>query len=119
MAVSVDQLRALLLALPGVTEAPCYGTPGFRVRGKLFARLWPDGETLVLKMDIERREMLLETQPDLFFLTDHYRGHPYILLRLGAIELERFDYWIRESWRMVAPKSLVQTANDTATSRQG
>jgi hypothetical protein len=106
MGVSVDHLCASLLALPGVTQAPCYGTPGFRVRGKLFARLWPDGETLVLKMDTERREMLLETQPDLFFLTDHYRSHPYILVRLGAIDSERFDYWIRESWRIVAPKSL-------------
>jgi hypothetical protein len=106
MAVSVDQLRASLLALPGVTEAPCYGTPGFRVRGKLFARLWPDGETLVLKLDVERRDMLLEAKPDLFFLTDHYRGHPYILVRLGAIDPERFDHWVRESWRMVAPKSL-------------
>jgi len=114
MGVSVDQLRASLLALPGVTQAPCYGTPGFRVRGKLFARLWPDGETLVLKMDIERREMLLESEPDLFFLTDHYRGHPYILLRLGAIDPERFDYWIGESWRMVAPQSLLRPLSDPA-----
>ena len=26
--------RKLLLAIPGVDEGPCYGTPGFRVRGK-------------------------------------------------------------------------------------
>ena len=31
--------RRLLLALPGVEEGPCYGTPGFRVRGKFLARL--------------------------------------------------------------------------------
>ena len=44
MATNLEQLRALFLSYPGVTEAPSYGTPGFRVRKKLLARLEADAE---------------------------------------------------------------------------
>ena len=50
-ALTHDALRKLFLALPGVEEAPCYGTPGFRVRKKLLARFHQDGESLVLVRD--------------------------------------------------------------------
>lgn len=46
--MNVRTVRRLALALPGVEEGPCYGTPGFRVKGRFLARLWEDGETLVV-----------------------------------------------------------------------
>lgn len=47
--MTLATVRRLLLALPGVEEGSSYGAPGFRVRGKFLARLWEDGETLVVK----------------------------------------------------------------------
>ena len=35
--------------LPGAEVATSYGTPALKVKGKLFARLKEDGETLVLR----------------------------------------------------------------------
>ena len=35
-----------------------------------------DGETLVLKCNPNERDLLIETAPQTFFLTDHYRGYP-------------------------------------------
>lgn len=61
---------------PGVEESTSYGTPALKVSGKLVARLWEDGETLVLKCDPNERDLLIETAPQTFFLTDHYRGYP-------------------------------------------
>jgi len=116
MPMSVDALRTFLLALPGVEEGPCYGTPGFRVKGKLLARLWEDGETLVLKVGgMDERDMLLETQPDLFFITDHYRNYPSVLVRLSAIEPAVLARRIEVSWRAVASKRLI-AARDAAQS---
>ena len=40
-------VRRIALAFPGVEEGPCYGTPGFRVRGKFLARMKEDGETAI------------------------------------------------------------------------
>ncbi len=54
--LTLTEVRRLLLALPGVEEGPCYGTPGFRVRGRFLARLWEDGETLVVKCGADERD---------------------------------------------------------------
>ncbi|HEY3567194.1 MAG TPA: MmcQ/YjbR family DNA-binding protein [Thermoanaerobaculia bacterium] len=105
--VTYDTVREIALALPGVEEGPCYGTPGLRVRGKLFARLWEDGETLVLKVGFDAREVLMAAQPEVFFLTDHYVGYPYVLVRLPRVERERIEPLIEEAWRLSAPKRLV------------
>ena len=105
--VTYETVREIALALPGVEEGPCYGTPGLRVRGKLFARLWEDGETLVLKAGFDAREVLMAARPEVFFLTDHYVGYPYVLVRLPRVERERIEPLIEEAWRLSAPKRLV------------
>lgn len=43
-----EDVRELARALPKTTERPSYGTPGFRVRHKLFARMREEGDVLVV-----------------------------------------------------------------------
>src|SRR3954447_5753708 len=43
-----DDVRRLALALPGTIERPSYGTPGFRVSDRLFARMHDQPGLLVL-----------------------------------------------------------------------
>jgi hypothetical protein len=105
--VTYETVREIALALPGVEEGPCYGTPGLRVRGKLFARLWEDGETLVLKVGFDAREMLMAANPETFYITDHYAGYPYVLVRLPKVRREQIEHLIEEAWRLSAPKRLV------------
>ena len=76
-----ETVRRLALALPGAEEGSSYGTPAFKVRGKLFARLHQDGESLVLRCEPEVRGAMMAAKPDLLFLTDHYRDYPWVLLR--------------------------------------
>jgi len=106
MSAIFETVREIALALPEVEEGPCYGTPGFRVRGKLFARIWEDGETLVLKIDLDARELLLAADSEAFFLTDHYRGYPYVLVRLPAVDPEQLRELLEDAWRLSAPKRL-------------
>lgn len=112
-----DGVRRAALALPDVEEGTSYGTPALKVRGKLFVRLWEDGETIVLRCGAFDREQLLESEPAVFFLTDHYRNYPWVLVRLAALAPARLPALLAEAWRQVAPKSLV-TAYD-ARSRRG
>jgi hypothetical protein len=83
--VAVERARRVLLGFPGVEEGPCYGTPGFRVRGKFLARLKEDGETLVVKCGFDERDLRMQYNPEVFFTTDHYRGHPSVLIRLTKV----------------------------------
>ncbi|MEO8032559.1 MAG: MmcQ/YjbR family DNA-binding protein [Gemmatimonadota bacterium] len=100
---TLADLRRLALALPGVTERPSYGTPGFRAGGKLFARLREDGQTLVLRVSDIDRDLLLRTAPAVFYLTDHYKSGPWILLRLAAAKPALLASHLIDAWRTVAP----------------
>ncbi len=93
--------------LPGVEESTSYGTPALKVAGKLVARLWEDGETLVLKCDPDERDLLIEAAPQTFFLTDHYRGHPWVV-RLPKAPPATLERLLGQAWQGVAPKKLRQ-----------
>jgi hypothetical protein len=85
-------IRRVALSLPGVEESTSYGTPAFKLRKKLLARLHQDGTSLVLKVGDATRDHLLQADPATFFVTDHYRGYPYVLAhldRLTAADLEK------------------------------
>jgi hypothetical protein len=90
--LSLAVIRRMVSALPGVEEGTSYGTPAFRFRKKLIARLHQDGESLVLKIGNETRDHLLQADPRTFFITDHYIGYPMVLAhldRLTAADLKK------------------------------
>jgi hypothetical protein len=104
--VTLADLHALAVSFPGVEEGPCYGTLGFRVRGKFLGRLWEDGDVLVLRTDFDTQEMLLAADGETFFLTDHYRGYPAILIRLRSVRGDELSRLFEQAWRDRAPKRL-------------
>ena len=106
---SFDTVRELALALPGVDESTSYGTPAFRVRGRLFLRLREKGDVLVVKIDFADREALIAERPRVYFLTDHYRKGAWVLVRLPAVEREELRRVVPASWRYPAPPRLVAT----------
>jgi hypothetical protein len=107
MPVTFETVRQIALALPGVEEGTSYGTPAFRVGKKFLARLREDGETLVVRIDLDEREILMAAHPDVYYITDHYRGYPAVLVRLPAVAPEDLRERLEEAWRHVAPKRLV------------
>lgn len=105
-AVTAQIARELLLSFPGVEEGPCYGTPGFRVRRKLLARL-RDDEILVVKCGFDERDFRMQAEPETFFTTDHYHGYPSVLVRLSRVGEEDLRAVLEQAWRLSAPKRLV------------
>jgi len=104
--VSFDTVRRLALALPEVEEGLSYGTPAFRVGGKLLARLKEDGGTLVIMIEFDEREALMAADPETFFITDHYRGYPSMLIRLSRVGAGRLGALLEQAWRRRVPKRL-------------
>jgi hypothetical protein len=104
----LDWPRVLELArsLPDVEPGYSYGTPALKLRNKLIARLREDGETLVLRADIDEREALIATAPEKFFLTPHYQAHPWILVRLSRIDADELRALLTDAWLLRAPKRL-------------
>lgn len=112
--MSFATVRALALALPGTEEATSYGTPAFRVGGRLFARLHQDGESLVLRAEPEQRETLIETHPRHFFVTDHYRGEPWVLVRLATVPRALLAELIEQAWRQRASARRIRELGETS-----
>jgi hypothetical protein len=95
--------------LPGVEVGTSFGTPALRVRAKGMCRLRSEPRALVLRVaDLGEREALLQGQPDVFFSTPHYDGHPYVLVRLERVDPQELAELVEEAWRIRAPKRLVK-----------
>jgi hypothetical protein len=94
-------------AYPGVVARSSYGTPGLYVGKQFMARL-REPDVMVLKPVYEdEQRFLMETQPQAFFLTDHYRGYPTILIRLSKVSRGLLAELIEQSWRRLARKRML------------
>jgi hypothetical protein len=101
MATEAD-VRELALALPDATEKPSYGTPGFRVKDRLFARVREEGVLAIWVGSLEEKDFLIEGDPEKFFTTPHYDGYSMVLVRLDAVDREELAELLSESARLRA-----------------
>lgn len=109
-----EQLAKLGRELPEVEEGIWFRTPALKVRGKSFCRLKEDGASVVfLTESVDEQEFLLRTQPELYFITDHYRGWPAVLARLRKLRVAECRRRLLEAWKLKAPKT-VKAAFDAA-----
>lgn len=100
---------AIGLRYPGVEESLWWGTPGLKVAGKGFCRLRTNPDALVIRvLDLGDREALMRGQPDVFFITDHYKDVPYVLVRLELIAHDELKEMVEDAWRINAPTRLVK-----------
>jgi hypothetical protein len=100
--MTFDAVRKVALALDNVEEGTSYGTPAFKVRGALMARLRDDIGALVVRMSIEDREALIADDPETYFITDHYLNYPWILVNLARVDPDAMRDLLRAAWRSAA-----------------
>ena len=117
--VTYPDVVAAALRLPGVEEGTSYNTPALKVKGKLMSRLRSEAEgALALRCDFLEREILLQADAQAFFLTDHYKDYPMVLIRLEHLRRAALTDLLERAWRMVAPPALVK-AFDADSSPDG
>jgi hypothetical protein len=105
--VTWETIHEIASKLPGAEEGTSYGTPAFRVRGKLFVRLHQDGDCVVVPIDFEERTMRMQADPHAFFITDHYLRYPYMLVRFGAVGKIVMRELLEDAWRRFATNKLI------------
>ena len=94
-----DEVVAFACALPGVERGATYGKPAVKVRGKMIAATTaPDSSSFVLHAGVDDKAMLIATNPEAFWETDHYRGWPAVLVRYGTPARERIEMLIERAW---------------------
>src|ERR1700744_4302061 len=108
--MTFEDIRKLALTWPEVEDGTSYGTPALKVRKKMLVRLKEDGDSLVMPgVPQDEREMLIESQPKIFYFTDHYRDYPMVLIRLSKATRSHVEPLLRRRWRALASKAAVKT----------
>jgi hypothetical protein len=105
--VTAGEVRALALAQPEATEHVTYGRPSFMVRRILFAWL-PEDDVLVVKVDPDERDLMEESEPDVYVVSDHHRPYPLMAVRLARVDAQRVRELLEDAWWWAAPERLRQ-----------
>ncbi len=113
-------VRRYAMALPGtIEEVTSTGRSAWTVNKKFFT--WerplrkadlaalgddaPDGPILgVYTGDLELKDAMLQSDPEVFFTTPHFDGYPALLVRLENIAAKQLKEIITEAWLARAPK---------------
>jgi hypothetical protein len=104
--VDFAAVRKLAMALPDVEETTSARGPAFKVHGKLLA--WPpphasvEAGSLAVLVPADLRAELLASQPDVYYSTPHYDGHPVVLVRLALIGREALRQLLGTAWLFVS-----------------
>jgi hypothetical protein len=86
MPLTRAEARKIALAVEGASEGPYFGKPAVFVAEKFLTRVHTKEEAMVLAVgSMEMRDMMLEAEPRLFYITDHYKKFPYLLARLSKL----------------------------------
>jgi hypothetical protein len=83
------------------------------VKKKFLARLREEDVLVLTPVDEVEQRFLMETQPQAFFTTDHYRDHPTILIRLSKVDRRQLQELLTQAWRAKAPATLVDAYEGT------
>jgi hypothetical protein len=109
MAMTPDEVRALVLSFPETEEGTAYGHPAFKAFGKFLTRIRGEDDSLVIVgVGFDEREMLMEAEPEIFHLTPHYQNYPSVLARLSRVDPGTVRGFLERRWRALAPKKFLK-----------
>lgn len=118
MADFTDVERIARDLLPDTMVGTSYGTAAILVRKKMVCRLWSQREhdrddvhdtaVLVVRGQDGAKATVIETADGVVFETPHYHGHDAMLIRLDDVDTDLLAELIEDSYRVVAPKTLIR-----------
>jgi hypothetical protein len=108
MKITFDTVRKIGLQLPGVEESSGAWGPALRVKGQLLAcpaiNKSAEPGSIVVRIAFDSREELVAADPDTYYLTDHYRPYPCVLVRLSSIRPDALQDLLGMAWKFVTTK---------------
>lgn len=100
-----EDVVAFALTVPDSALSTSYGRPAVKVRGKAFVYPGREAGSFAVASPLGEKEVLMETDPDTFWETDHYRNWPAVLVRYDSADPERVACVIERAWWDRAPKT--------------
>jgi hypothetical protein len=91
-----------------VEETTAWGAPALKVRGRMFVcqaiNKQAESNTLVVRMDLAQRDALIEEDPAVYYLKEHYLDYPCVLVRLSRVHPDALRDLVQTAYRFVSAK---------------
>jgi len=65
-----------------------------------------DGGGLGVRVDRDEKQLILASNPVVYFSSPHYRGYPGVQIRLELIDRDELRERLEDAWLIQAPKRL-------------
>ena len=104
--MNLQQARKFALSLPETTEVPHFEYTSFRVRGKIFATVPPDGAFMHIFVDEFQRAPLMAAHPDIFAALHWGAKVVGVRVLLAQADADTVNRLLTQSWMRKAPKRL-------------
>lgn len=108
--MNVEQARRHALSLPRVVEQPHHQYSSFRVAGKIFATVPPDGLHLHIFVDEEEREHALAVAPEAFQKLSWGEAAVGLRVQLSLAKPAMVERLLTCAWQRKAPRKLLAEA---------
>jgi hypothetical protein len=106
--INFDTVRNIALTLPGVGESTAYGVPALKVNGELLACVpanrSAEPASLLVRVALDDRAALLEADPAVYYVTDHYVGYTAVLVRLSRVNPDALRDLLGMAYKFVTSK---------------
>lgn len=101
-----DEMFAYALTQPGAEDSTLHGGRCIRVRGHWIVTESSSARgEVALALDHGDVEFLIETEPQAYFQTPHFKGYPAVLVRTEAADDGRLRDQIDKAWARRATKA--------------
>lgn len=107
--MNVRDVRRFALSLPEVSEEPHFHLTSFRVKGKIFATMPPDGSYLNVFVGDTEREVMTAVDPQVFGALRWGKQIAGLQVRLPAAKGADVKELLRAAWQRKAPSKLART----------
>lgn len=105
--VGKAQFHSIALSFPGSYEKLSHGERCVFVEKRFLTRLRAEDDGVVLYVgSVDERDMLLEADPETYFITDHYKNYPIVLARLRKLDAATLRHRLQAHWNRIASKTL-------------
>jgi hypothetical protein len=119
MSIAEAQFKKIALSFPEAQEKTSYGNPAIFVGKKFFARYRKEDKSIVwIVGSMDERDHLLEIDPKTYFITEHYRDYPGVLVRVSRLSVTMLKKMLERRWRAIAPKKLIKATDGASDTKR-
>lgn len=95
-----DEFRRIALSMHGAAEGAHMGHPDFRANGRIFATLYPDGESGMVKLTPDQQQEFMRANPATFVPASGAWGRQgCTTVRLGSIDEDTLGQAMTLAWQ--------------------